>query len=1099
MSLTTPAAVGAPEVFPGDSEMAALMRTVDWASTPVGPPEDWPQSLRTSVSICLLSRFPIILWWGPRHVMLYNDAYSQIIAEKHPLAMGLEGRRCFPEIWEIIGPMLRGVLERGEATWSEDQLLFLRRHGFTEECYFTFSYSPIRDESGGTGGIFCAVTETTPKILRERRLALLRELGIKASDAAEASRQVLATLADHPADIPYARFHPEPAIPPALAGIRDLRVLDLAPNDAPGSDPWGDAPLRAAAIEVERAGGDGRWGVLELGLAPRLAFDAEYEDLVRLVGGAMATAMTAAESLASERRRAEALAELDRAKTAFFTNISHEFRTPLTLLLGPLDELERDESVADAARNRVELARRNARRLYRLVNALLEFSRIEAGRIQASYEPVDLAALTSQLASMFRSAFDGAGVRLGLDVEPMPEPAFVDREMWERIVLNLVSNAFKHTYEGEVRVALRAADGQAVLTVTDTGVGIPAAELPRIFERFHRVERRSARTHEGSGIGLALVHELVKLHGGRIEAFSEVDRGSRFVVHIPLGRDHLPPERVTEEPTRSGDAAIARAFVDEALGWLPARPSQSEAAAVAVDHLRVLVVDDNADMRRYVTSILERDYEVEVAADGLEALERIRSRPPALVLADVMMPKLDGFGLASQLRLAPETRTLPIILLSARAGEEAAIEGLAKGADDYLVKPFGAGDLRARVAAHLATARLRELATRELQAAEAKFRSLVEHNPSGISLLDARGDLTYSNPTWLTYLGGGVDELRGWGWTRVIHPDDVEALSARIRAAFEHEAATSVEFRARRHDGAYRWFAGTVTPVRDATGSVGSWIAVSVDIDDRVRAEQALHEALARLTANETELRRALAAKDEFLSMVSHELRTPLTTILGNARVLRSRPNGFDAQVRDGALADIADEAERLNQIIANLLVLARLEAGRSLDLEPLLVGHVVRAIVEEERQGQPGREVRVEGCDTRAVAIGNPDAFGQVLTNLLSNATKYSPPSAPIEVRCEVEGGAVAIIVADRGVGIAADEAERIFEPFYRSGRTIATSGMGIGLSVCRRLMEAVGGTLEAAPRNGGGACFTVRLPLAVDAEEPLEGATLTDPAPAT
>lgn len=1087
MSLTASASARTPDMFPGDSEMARLMRTIDWASTPVGPPEDWPQSLRTSVSICLLSRFPILLWWGHELVMLYNDAYSQIIADKHPGAMGLAGEACFPEIWEIIEPMLRGVLERGEATWSEDQLLFLRRHGFVEECYFTFSYSPIRDESGGIGGVFCAVTETTPQLLRERRLAILRELDVKAADAAEAGGRVLAALGGHPADFPYVRFHPEPFVPATLAESHDLRLLDVGPAEADGADPWGDRPVRAVAIDIERAGGNGRWGVLELGLAPRLAFDAEYEDFVRLVASAMATAMTAAESLDSERRRAEALAELDRAKTTFFTNISHEFRTPLTLLLGPLEELERDGSLRDESRDRVELARRNARRLYRLVNALLEFSRIEAGRIQAGYEPVDLAALTSQLASMFRSAFDGAGIRLRIDVESMPEPAYVDREMWERIVLNLVSNAFKHTYEGEVRVTLRAGDGEAVLTVADTGVGIPAEELPRIFERFHRIEPRAARTHEGSGIGLALVQELVKLHGGRIEAFSELDRGSRFVVCVPLGRDHLPPERVTEEPTRSGDAAIARAFVDEALGWLPARAPEGEAVA-AVDRPRVLVADDNADMRRYVSSILERDYDVELAADGRDALERIRSNPPSLVLADVMMPRLDGFGLASRLRLDAETRTLPIILLSARAGEEAAIEGLAKGADDYLVKPFGAGDLRARVAAHLATARLRELATRELQAAEARFRTLVEHNPSGISLLDAQGELTYSNPTWLAYLGVGVDELRGWAWTSVIHPDDVESLSNAVRSAFEREAETPIQFRARRHDGAYRWFAGTLTPVRDAAGAISSWIAVSVDIDDRVQAEQALHEALGRLTANEAELRRAMAAKDEFLSMVSHELRTPLTTILGNARVLTSRAAGLDPAVREGALADIAEEAERLNQIISNLLVLARLEAGRSLDLEPLLVGHVVRAAVDHERRGQPTRELRVEGCDTRVVATGNPDALGQVLANLLSNAVKYSPPSTPIEVRCEVEGAAVAVVVADRGVGIDADEAERIFEPFYRSRRTTAKSGMGIGLLVCRRLMEAVGGSLEAASRDGGGASFTIRLPLAVDLEEPFE-----------
>jgi signal transduction histidine kinase len=539
MSLTKPIARPDADPFPGDGEMAVLLRSVDWAATPIGSPEGWPQSLRTSLSICLLSRFPIVLWWGPDLVLLYNDAYRQIIADKHPRAMGMAAREVWPEIWDVIGPMLDGVMTRGEATWSEDQLLFLNRHGFAEECYFTFSYSPIIDESGGVGGVFCAVTETTGQVLRERRLALLRELPVGGPDATAASKAFLDVLRRDVHDLPYAWFIPARDDPPkALAAIdRPTQVL----LGAPGSDgdegaryslglqplpqdPWGAPVERALALPVERPGTDSRWGVLVLGLAPRLALDAEYEDLLRLVAAALGTTMASADALAAERERAEMLAELDRAKTTFFTNISHEFRTPLTLLLGPLDDLAAaDLSSRDA--ERVEMARRNARRLYRLVNALLEFSRIEAGRTQASFEPVDLPTLSRQMASMFRSAFDTAGVGMVIDAEPLPTPVYVDREMWERIVLNLVSNAFKHTHEGEVRVEIRPDGTEAVLVVTDTGVGIAPDELPRVFERFHRVDNPGARTHEGSGIGLALVQELVRLHGGRIHVTSEVGRG----------------------------------------------------------------------------------------------------------------------------------------------------------------------------------------------------------------------------------------------------------------------------------------------------------------------------------------------------------------------------------------------------------------------------------------------------------------------------------------------------------------------------------------------------------------------------------------------
>jgi PAS domain S-box-containing protein len=1096
------------EPFPGDSEMAALMRTVHWSSTPLGPPEGWPESLRTSVSICLLSRFPIVLFWGPDFVVLYNDGYRPMLGEKHPQTMGMPGRQVWSEIWPIIGPMLRGVMERGEATWSQDQLLFLERHGFPEECYFTFSYSPVPDGHGGVAGVFCAVTETTPQILRERRLALLRRLQVEASDAGEARRMVMDVLAAHPADVPFARFYETGAEGPAWLGevtaptIVRVAARGAAPGDqeepvleldAIPTDPWERPVDRAIAMPIDRAGGAAPWGVLVLGLAPRLDFDREYEDLAGLIAGALATVMSSAEARATERRRAEMLAELDRAKTTFFTNISHEFRTPLTLLMGPLDELA--TSIPDGDRERLDLARRNARRLYRLVNALLEFSRIEAGRVQATFEPVELAPLSSQLASMFRSAFDSGGVRLVIHAQPLPEPVYVDREMWERIVLNLVSNAFKHTYEGEVRVEVRADGAHAVLAVQDTGVGIAAEDLPRVFERFHRIDSPGARTHEGSGIGLALVEELVRLHGGTIEASSEVGKGTRFEVRIPFGSAHLPPGQVRSDAGRSGDAAIARAFVDEALSWLPPRPSadardHGDHADEARPH--VLVADDNADMRDYVRSVLEPDYDVEVATDGEDAFDRIKVHRPGIVLADVMMPRLDGYGLVGRIRADPETRTLPVVLLSARAGEDAAIEGLSSGADDYLVKPFAAGDLRARVAAHLATARLRAVATLDLREAEARFRTLVEHNPSGISLLDATGEITYSNPTWLEYLGGTIEDLKDRGWAGNIHPDDRDSVVRAFGQAVSGGSPVTFEYRCRRHDGAFRWFTTTLTPVHDAEGAVQSWIDVSLDIDDRKDAEQALRVALDRLQENEVELREALAAKDEFLSMVSHELRTPLTTILGNARVLAGRMRSLDVDAQGGALLDIADEAERLNQVIENLLVLARLEAGRTLELEPVLLARFVQGVVAAERVANPEREYRTAACDGGLVVIGNPDALQQVLGNLLSNARKYSPPLEPIDIACVAEDGSVAVTVADRGVGLDPDELERIFEPFYRSPRTATTSGIGIGLSVCRRLIEATGGSLAAAPREGGGAMFTVRLPIAP--EDPEE-AGLAEP----
>lgn len=431
-----------------------------------------------------------------------------------------------------------------------------------------------------------------------------------------------------------------------------------------------------------------------------------------------------------ERREAELahlnerLQELDRAKTVFFSNISHEFRTPLTLMLGPLDELLHMPSgvLAKNDRLRIETAHQNALRLLKLVNSLLDFSRIEAGRAQARYKATDLAQLTRELAAMFSAAIVQARLQLVVDCPPLPQPVYVDRDMWEKIVLNLISNAFKFTFAGTITVRLRWRNDGAVLTVSDTGTGIAPEHLPRLFERFHRIPNARSRAHEGSGIGLALTHELVKLHGGTISAESTLNQGTTFTVVIPGGSAHLQAEQIDTRPAAASTAIDPRAFVTEAQHWLPEdATSQASTArtilpgtaphptAASADTCpaRILLADDNADMRDYICRLLAPYWEVETAADGMQALEAAQRNPPDLILTDVMMPNLDGFGLLRGLRADKRTRDIPVIMLSARAGEEARVEGLEAGADDYLVKPFGARELIARIRTHLDITHLR--------------------------------------------------------------------------------------------------------------------------------------------------------------------------------------------------------------------------------------------------------------------------------------------------------------------------------------------------------------------------------------------------------
>jgi len=464
-------------------------------------------------------------------------------------------------------------------------------------------------------------------------------------------------------------------------------------------------------------------GLLIVGINPRRALDEEYSGFFQLIAGQLATAIANARAYETERKRGEALAELDRAKTTFFSNISHEFRTPLTLIISPLEEILRDrlQEFAPQDQEQLQLIHRNSQRLLKLVNSLLDFSRIEAGRVQAVYEPIDLASFTAELASLFRSVIEAAGMRLIVQCPPLVSTVYVDCQMWEKIVLNLLSNAFKFTFEGEITVTLRDLQNHVELEINDTGTGIPKQEIPHLFERFHRVEGAKGRSFEGSGIGLSLVQELVKLHGGIISVSSIFDQGTSFVVSIPTGYAHLPSINIDASNTLPSTAVGATSYVEEALRWLPAKTEKTQInlkienspkvkmaqtsgekkphkvlmpmlrgnefsdnnLATNLPIPRILLVDDNADMRDYVKRMLHKNYQVEAVADGLAAASAIRQEPFDLVLTDIMMPGLDGFELLRQLREDPLTRDMFLIALTGYGRPTDRARALASGSSTH--------------------------------------------------------------------------------------------------------------------------------------------------------------------------------------------------------------------------------------------------------------------------------------------------------------------------------------------------------------------------------------------------------------------------------
>ena len=711
-----------------------LVASKDWSATALGPIAGWSEALRTTVETCLGSRFPVIIFWGPELVQVYNDAYAPIIGAKHPQALGQTAEQCFPEIWDVIGPMLHGVLDSGQATWSDDLLLMLERNGFPEECYFTFSYSP----AGGAPvqGVFCAVIETSRRVIGERRFNLLSDLSSGLAGArhtADVLDKAVDVLGQHPSDLPAGllrRQAPDgseddrwwstsgPGDGHAVIGESAATVIRTGGHLVRG---WGGTGQRyqpgmpaVAAYAIDRPGAAGPVAALAVELNAHLPFDDAYEDFLALVASAISAAAAGAESYQEAERRASALEELDRAKTSLLSNVSHEFRTPLTLLLAPLQDYMADSRLPDDVRRGLALAERNARRLLKLVNNLLDFARLEAGRASPTFVATDLSALTANSVSVFRSAAESAGLELVVDCPPLPEPVHVDRDMWEQIVTNLCANAVKFTPHGSVVVRLRAVGADARLEVRDTGVGIAAEDLPLVFDRFRRAPTAGARSFEGTGIGLALVRELVALHGGQVRADSQPGAGTTFTVTVPLGTGHLPADQVGTETaavTRSTPAAPADVVASlETL--LPSRgPSADPVSDAAAGSFRdgpvVFVIDDNADMRSYLVELLGRHWQVVGFADARAALTAIETRQPDLVLSDVMMPGMDGFDFLAELRARPATAQLPVLLLSARAGEEAFVEGLEAGADDYLVKPFTSRSLLARVRSHLDLAALR--------------------------------------------------------------------------------------------------------------------------------------------------------------------------------------------------------------------------------------------------------------------------------------------------------------------------------------------------------------------------------------------------------
>ena len=869
----------------GGGKMGEIIRSKDWSATALGAPDKWPQSLRTAVSICIASNFPIAIAWGPQRVQIYNDGYLPITGDMHPKAIGQDFKECWLSAWPVIGQAFEEA-SLGQTRFLENQRIFLDRYGYKEETFFTFSFSPILDESGAVGGLFHPVIDQTQQTLAERRLNILPAISnqtVNARTTEEASSLILNCLKDFALDIPFVLLYSiaadgkqahlegfvgvekDASLAPAKINLqapavrswpfteaiktgKRVQVENLEEIFGPiNCGPYPEPPKQALVFPVILNSTSHTNYFLVAGVSSRRSLDEKYLLFYELVTATVTNVLTKARAYEEERKKAEALAEIDRVKTVFFSNISHEFRTPLTLILSPLEELlnKANSSFSPSEKQNIETTHRNAMRLLKLVNTLLDFSRIESGQQQAMFSLVDIAAFTKDLAANFRSIVEKEGLMLIVKAETISKPVYVDRQMWEKIVFNLLSNAFKYTLKGEITVELLEEIDFAVLKIKDTGVGIPENELPKMFERFHRVPNANGRTHEGTGIGLSLIKEIVKMHKGTVSVTSTLDEGSVFTVKIPFGKDHLNASNISTAKL-DVDEISANIFMDQVETLLTPDKDVSPVSFLSKDKSTlptVLIVDDNADMRQHISSILSNNFNVITANNGIDALHKIQETLPALVLSDIMMPVMDGIGLLKEIKSNKATANIPVIFLTARAGEESRIEGMETGADDYLVKPFSTKELLSRISCQIKMQKIRADAENQLQ-------SVFNTTSVAIGVL-AGPEHKYilANPVTCTILNRTKEELLGKTakevFPEVVHQSMIELYDEVYtigKPIVMNELPIQLDvFKT----GILRqsYFNISCAPLRDSSNIIYAILVTGVDVSEQVEARKKIADS----------------------------------------------------------------------------------------------------------------------------------------------------------------------------------------------------------------------------------------------------------------
>ncbi|HEY0886778.1 MAG TPA: ATP-binding protein [Ramlibacter sp.] len=646
-----------------DTEIGRLFRATDWAATALGPVDGWPQSLRIAVGICLNSRFPMFVWWGPTLVNIYNDAYIPVLGQRHPRAFAKPARAFWSEIWDVIGPQVDMVMQEGRPTWNDRVLLRMERNGFPEDTYFTWSYSAIHDDDGAIAGLFCACSEETARVMAEReRDRLIAD--------AQGAAQTLRTWFDNaPGFIALLRgpnfvFEMVNQAYYQLVGHRKIEGLPVFEALPEGRNQGYEELLQGVWRTGQPFVGRGLRLRLEKepgGPASESFIDIVYQP-VRDAAGTVIGIFAQGHDVTEQVRAVHALKEADRRKDEFLATLAHELRNPLAPIRQAVALAKSPRLEADRRTWALDVIERQSSHMALLLEDLLDVSRISRGHLQLRLQTVKLQDVMASAVETVKPLFDRKRHRLDIALPPQPVELSADPLRLAQVLTNLLSNAAKYTNDGgHIELGARRDGAQVVITVRDDGIGLAPEAQAQIFEMFSQVAPAIERSEGGLGIGLALSRGLVGLHGGSIAVRSAgAGQGSEFIVSLPcLVAQDAPPEAVASAPEQA-DAPRS-----------------------------VLIADDNRDALESLAALLAmHGHEVHVAADGSEALAQAERVRPDVVLLDIGMPGLTGYEVARRIRASDWGQQMLLVALTGWGQAEDQARAHAAGFDHHITKPI---------------------------------------------------------------------------------------------------------------------------------------------------------------------------------------------------------------------------------------------------------------------------------------------------------------------------------------------------------------------------------------------------------------------------